>query len=82
MVLITQLPVELVIDSLLPCLALPDLLALACTCKFFAIICADDTFWKRKTSEEYNFSGADSARTSGFKHVYMGLRNPRVFVWG
>lgn len=76
------LPLELLIDSLLPWLELRDLLALARTCRFFALVCSDDTFWKRKTAEEYNFSGAGSARTSGFKHLYRGLRKPRVFVWG
>ncbi|QRW03259.1 RCC1/BLIP-II protein [Ceratobasidium sp. AG-Ba] len=79
---ISELPIEVLIDSLLPALALRDLLALGCTNKFFAAVCADDTFWKRKTEAEYNFSGAGSARTSGFKHVYRGLRHPRVFVWG
>ncbi|KAG8703469.1 hypothetical protein FRC09_004147 [Ceratobasidium sp. 395] len=79
---ITDLPIELLIDSLLPALALRDLLNLACTNKFFAAVCADDTFWRRKTTLEYNFSGAESARTSGFRNVYRGLRRPRVFVWG
>ncbi|KAG9127297.1 hypothetical protein FRC07_014967 [Ceratobasidium sp. 392] len=82
MTTISDLPIELLIDSLLPALVLRDLLALACTSKFFATVCADDTFWKRKTTWEYNFSGAESARTSGFRHVYRGLRSPRVFVWG
>jgi len=82
MTMISELPLEVLIDSILPYLALRDLLSLACTSKLFAIICADDTFWKRKTQDEYNFSGAGSARTSGFRHVYRGLRSPRVFVWG
>ncbi|KAG8718049.1 hypothetical protein FRC08_006083 [Ceratobasidium sp. 394] len=82
MATIEQLPIEVLIDSLLPVLALRDLLALACTSKFLAAVCADDTFWKRKTELEYNFSGAESARTTGFRNVYRGLRSPRVFVWG
>ncbi|CAE6403869.1 unnamed protein product [Rhizoctonia solani] len=82
MVQIIELPIELLIDHLLPCIPLRDLLSLSCTCKYFALVCRDDTFWKRKTSEEYNFEGAGSARTSGFKHLYRGLRHPRVFVWG
>ncbi|CAE6451761.1 unnamed protein product [Rhizoctonia solani] len=82
MVQIIELPIELLIDHLLPCIPLRDLLSLSCTCKYFALVCGDDTFWKRKTSNEYNFEGAGSARTSGFKHLYRGLRHPRVFVWG
>ncbi|GAB1518091.1 hypothetical protein RhiTH_001150 [Rhizoctonia solani] len=82
MVQIIELPIELLIDHLLPCIPLRDLLSLSCTCKYFALVCGDDTFWKRKASEEYNFEGAGSARTSGFKHLYRGLRHPRVFVWG
>ncbi|CAE6509498.1 unnamed protein product [Rhizoctonia solani] len=77
-----DLPIELLIDHLLPCIPLQDLLSLGCTCKYFALVCGDNTFWKRKTSEEYNFEGAGSARTSGYKHLYRGLRHPRVFVWG
>ncbi|CAE7217054.1 unnamed protein product [Rhizoctonia solani] len=79
---IVELPIELLIDHLLPCIPLQDLLSLSRTSKYFALVCGDDTFWKRKTSEEYNFEGAGSARTSGFKHIYRGLRHPRVFVWG
>ncbi|CUA74633.1 hypothetical protein RSOLAG22IIIB_05641 [Rhizoctonia solani] len=79
---IIDLPIELLIDHLLPCIPLQDLLSLSCACKYFALVCGDDTFWKRKTREEYNFEGAGSARTSGFKHLYRGLRHPRVFVWG
>ncbi|KAH7327674.1 regulator of chromosome condensation 1/beta-lactamase-inhibitor protein II [Rhizoctonia solani] len=82
MIQITDLPIELFIDHLLPCVPLQDLLSLSCTCKYFALVCGDDTFWKRKTGEEYNFEGTGSARTSGFKHLYRGLRHPRVFVWG
>ncbi|KAG9098211.1 hypothetical protein FS749_004374 [Ceratobasidium sp. UAMH 11750] len=89
MATIEQLPIEVLIDSLLPVLALRDLLALACTSKFLAAVCADDTFWKRKTELEYNFSGAESARTTGFRNVYPGgwsfhalTDDGRVLVWG
>lgn len=59
-----DLPIELFLDQLLPLIDLPDLLALSKTCKFFAVLCSDDTFWKRKLREDLNYSITD-ARNKG-----------------
>ncbi|ESK97802.1 f-box protein [Moniliophthora roreri MCA 2997] len=79
---ITDLPVELHIDNLLPILPLPDLLSLGLTNKAFATLCRDETLWKRKLQADFNFSGAGTARTSGWKFIYLRLTKPRVYVWG
>ncbi|KAK7056409.1 hypothetical protein VNI00_002964 [Paramarasmius palmivorus] len=79
---ITDLPVELHLDVLLPMLPLEDLLNLGSTNRFFATLCNDETFWKRKIQADFNFSGAGTARTAGWKFIYRRLRKPRVFVWG
>lgn len=79
---LTELPVEIFTDYILPFLPVSDILRLAQTCKFFALICADDTFWKLRVKEDYNFTGAGTARTSGWKFIYRGLYHPRVYVWG
>ena len=42
-----------------------------------ASLCSDDTFWKRRLESDFNFSGAGTARTSGWKFIYRGLFNPR-----
>ncbi|KAK0501399.1 regulator of chromosome condensation 1/beta-lactamase-inhibitor protein II [Armillaria luteobubalina] len=79
---ITDLPVELFLDNLLPILPTSDLAHLAATCKFFALLASDSTFWKLKCQSDFNFSGAGTARTSGWKFIYSRLFKPRVFVWG
>ncbi|THH05395.1 hypothetical protein EW145_g4827 [Phellinidium pouzarii] len=44
--------------------------------------CNDETFWKLKCKEDFNFSSSRTARTSGWKYIYQGLSNPKVYVWG
>ncbi|KNZ74628.1 SCF-associated factor 1 [Termitomyces sp. J132] len=61
---------------------IPDILNLGCTSKFFAAVSSDDTFWQRRLQTDYNFSGAGTARTSGWKLIYRGIFKPRVYVWG
>ncbi|KAL0065178.1 hypothetical protein AAF712_007848 [Marasmius tenuissimus] len=79
---ITDLPVELHIDNFLPILPLKDLLNLGATNKHFATLCNDNTLWKRKLDSDFNFNGANTARTTGWKFIYLRLTNPRVYVWG
>ncbi|KAG7094062.1 hypothetical protein E1B28_007681 [Marasmius oreades] len=79
---LTDLPIELHIDVFLPLLPLRDLLSLGCTNKHFAVLCKDETLWKRKLDRDYNFNGANTARTTGWKFIYLRLTNPRVYVWG
>ncbi|KDR80661.1 hypothetical protein GALMADRAFT_241020 [Galerina marginata CBS 339.88] len=79
---LTDIPIEVLLDNLLPVIPVPDLLNLLCCNKFFSVLCTDDTVWKRKLSEDFNFSGQGTARTSGWKFIYRGLFKPRVFVWG
>ncbi|KAF8159521.1 regulator of chromosome condensation 1/beta-lactamase-inhibitor protein II [Crassisporium funariophilum] len=80
--ILSELPVEVFLDNLLPYLPVTDLLRLTCTSKLFAVLGSDDTFWKRKLQEDFNFTGEGTARTSGWKFIYRGLFKPRVFVWG
>ncbi|KAL0577909.1 hypothetical protein V5O48_004073 [Marasmius crinis-equi] len=79
---ITDLPVELHIDVFLPQLPLKDLLNLGATNKYFAVLCNDNTLWKRKLDADFNFNSANTARTAGWKFIYLRLTNPRVYVWG
>jgi SCF-associated factor 1 len=79
---IADVPVEVLIDNILPFCEVNDVFSLGCINKFFALITTDDTFWKRRLAADYNFTGSDTARTSGWKFIYKRLRNPRVFVWG
>ncbi|KIM90238.1 hypothetical protein PILCRDRAFT_811954 [Piloderma croceum F 1598] len=79
---LSDLPVDVLLDNLLPSIPVPDVLNLASTNRFFAILGADDTFWKRKLQDDFNFSGAGTARTSGWKVIYKGLSKPRIYTWG
>lgn len=79
---IADIPVEVLIDNILPFCDVNDVFSLGCTNKFFALVTTDDMFWKRRLVVDYNFTGSDTARTSGWKFIYKRLRNPRVFVWG
>ena len=78
-----QLPVEVLLDHVLPILPLGSLLSLTMTSSFFRDLCQDQILWKRKLLDEYNFSStASTARTTEFKTIYKGIHHPRVFVWG
>ncbi|KAJ7574459.1 regulator of chromosome condensation 1/beta-lactamase-inhibitor protein II [Mycena floridula] len=79
---ITDIPVEVFLDNLLQCMTVTDIGHLAVTSKFFNTLCSDETFWKVRLQADFNFSGADTARKSGWKFIYQRLHKPRVFVWG
>lgn len=79
---ITDIPVEIFLDNLFPFAEVRDVLRLGSTNKFFAALCADETFWRKKCQEEFNFTSQETARQSGWKNLYRGLNRPRVFVWG
>ncbi|EAU90514.2 hypothetical protein CC1G_00898 [Coprinopsis cinerea okayama7 len=82
MIQLSDLPVEILQDNLFPFLSAKSLTRLTCTSKYFARLCCDDAVWKRKLLADFNFSGEGTARTSGWKTIYRGLYNPKVFVWG
>ena len=79
---LTDIPVEVFLDNLLPYAAVRDVLSLGSTNKSFAAICADETFWKRRCQEDFNFTSQETARQSGWKNLYRGLNHPKIFVWG
>ncbi|KAJ6518836.1 regulator of chromosome condensation 1/beta-lactamase-inhibitor protein II [Mycena sanguinolenta] len=79
---IQELPVELVLDNLLMEMPIQSVVRLGCTNKLFAEICADELLWHRRLQSDFNFSGVGTARVSGWKFIYRGLFNPKVFVWG
>ena len=78
---ITDIPVHVITDNVLPFCETKDVISLGCTNKFFALT-TDETFWKRKLAADYNFPVLGTARTSGWKFLYQRLRKPRIFVWG
>ena len=79
---ITDIPVRLLTNKILPFCGVRDILSLGCTNKFFAHIMSDDALWRRKLVIDYNFTGSETNRTSGWKFIYLRLRKPRLFSWG
>lgn len=63
-------------------LSVRSILNLGVTNRFFLGLTNDNTFWKRKLECEFNFSGKDTARTTGWKRIYMGMLKPMVFYYG
>jgi len=80
--IITDIPVKIFTDRILPFFKAKEALSLGCTNKFFALVTTDEAFWRQKVAADYNFTGSETARTSNWKTIYRGFRNPRVFVWG
>ncbi|KLO11069.1 RCC1/BLIP-II protein [Schizopora paradoxa] len=79
---LSDIPVEVLLDNLLPTLEVKDLLSLGSTSKAFYEIVTDDTFWKLKCDRDFNFNGKKTARTSGWIIIYKGLSKPKCYVWG
>ena len=79
---ITDIPVRLLTNEILLFCGVRDMLPLGCTNKFFAHIMSDDALWRRKLVIDYNFTGSETNRTSGWKFIYLRLGKPRLFSWG
>ena len=79
---ITDIPVKVLKNNILPFCEVKDVFSLSCTNKFFALITTENTFWGQKLAVYYNFMGTEIARTGDWKFIYDRLRNPQVFVWG
>ncbi|CDO70141.1 hypothetical protein BN946_scf184783.g25 [Trametes cinnabarina] len=79
---LTDLPMELFLDGIFPHLPVRDLLHLGSTNRFFSTLTNDEAYWHRRIQEDFNFSGSDTARKTGWKFLYKRLSNPHVYVWG
>ncbi|PCH36204.1 RCC1/BLIP-II [Wolfiporia cocos MD-104 SS10] len=79
---LTDLPVELFLDHLFPLLLVGDLLRFSATNHNFYNLASDEAEWRRRTQEDFNFSGSETARTSGWKFLYKCFAHSKVFVWG
>ena len=79
---ITDLPVELFLDGIFPYLPVSDILHLGQTNRFFNSLSEDEAYWHRRIQEDFNFSGSDTARRSGWKFLYKRLSDPHLYVWG
>ncbi|KAI0358132.1 RCC1/BLIP-II [Trametes cingulata] len=79
---LADLPVELFLDGIFPYLPVQDLLHLGSTNRFFNNLTNDEAYWHRRIQEDFNFSGSDTARKTGWKFLYKRLSHPQLYVWG
>lgn len=79
---LADVPIEVVLDHLLPTLPVSDLLNLGSTNHALYGLTSDETFWHRKLQEDFNFPESETARTTGWKFIYKRLSNPHIYVWG
>ena len=54
---ITDIPLKVLMDNILPFCETKDVISLSCTNKFFALITTGKTFWKQKLAVDHNFTG-------------------------
>lgn len=79
---ITDIPVKVFVDNVLPFCEANDVLSLGCTNKLFALVATDETFWRRKLAIDHNFTGWETNKTNGWKFVYQKINKPQLFTWG
>ena len=77
-----DLPVELLLDNILPLLQVSDIVSLGLINKFFNSLTKDEPFWHRRIQEDFNFPSSDTARQTGWRFLYQRLANPKLYVWG
>ena len=79
---VADVPIEIILDNLLPLLPISDLHSLGATNRSFYNLTSDETLWKRKIRQDYNFPDSNTARTTGWKFIYKRLSNPKIYLWG
>jgi len=79
---ITDIPVKVLINNILPFCEAKDALSLGCTNWFFAVVVAGETSWREKLRVDGNFTGSKTTRTSSWKIIPQRFRNARVSIWG
>lgn len=82
---LNAIPLDILIDSILPSLP-PDALGnLAQTDKdFYALVQgpAGESVWRRKAEEDFHFPTANTGRRSGWRELYRRLLKQSCYIWG
>ncbi|KAK8869686.1 hypothetical protein IAR55_000254 [Kwoniella newhampshirensis] len=82
---LTDIPSEVVLEHLLPVLSIKEITSLSAVNRQLHALTSDPTFWRLKTTTDFAFSPSalpPSPSSSWWKRVYLGLLQPRAFVWG
>ena len=78
---ITDIPVRVLINNILSLCKVKDVLSLGCTNRFFALVVADENFWRQRVAVEYKFTGPETNSICGWKLIYQRLGKPQNFWW-
>ncbi|GAA5903797.1 hypothetical protein JCM8208_006582 [Rhodotorula glutinis] len=84
---LAQLPSDLLVDSLLPTVAIRDLIALArVNHEWHQFIVAEgspcEILWQRRAASDFRFPVLASGRRTGWKALYSSLASSSASVWG
>ena len=79
---ITDIPVKILMNNILPFCKAKDLLSLGYTNWFFALVVAGETSWRKKLEDGANSIGPKTTGTSSWKLIPQRFRNARVSILG
>ena len=85
---LSDLPVDIIVHDLLPCLDAQSLVALGSTSKaFHSLILQSGTgtsevLWRYRLSHDLNFPVSNTARSKGWLKLYQKATHPELYVWG
>ncbi|ODO10811.1 hypothetical protein I350_01409 [Cryptococcus amylolentus CBS 6273] len=85
MLTLKDIPSEVILEHLLPVLPLRDIASLSAVSHFFRNVSRDPAFWRLKSTSDFSFSPAShppAPSPDWWRRVYLGLLNPRAYVWG
>lgn len=83
--LLSDLPLDLLLDSLFPLLPLLSLLSLSAANRNFRQLITGDLsepLWRDRLVHELNFPADSSARTTGFYDLYKRVATSVPYTWG
>lgn len=77
-----KLPVDIVLDNLLPCLRIKDVVSLFSVNKAFAEFAKLEAFWIRRLKDDFRVPNPSDKTRFDSRFLYSRLCNPKIFVWG
>ncbi|KAJ2959173.1 hypothetical protein NQZ79_g5306 [Umbelopsis isabellina] len=79
---LSDLPLDVLIQDLLPRLPYRALIDLSKTSKFFYRLCGDESLWKKLALRELHIPTYATFRNRGWKDIFSKLHDPLVYTWG
>jgi hypothetical protein len=77
-----NLPVDIVLDNLLSCLRIKDVVSLFSVNRAFAEFGKLEAFWIRRLKDDFRFPNPSNGTRFDSIFLYSRLYNPKIFVWG